>query len=84
VEEFFNIVINSSLTKLSSSVKGSLLLGPPMITNSKSIGKIIDEMKTIKKNDALVIFMEQSYNIEELGLSFSFFISFGSGIFKQK
>lgn len=82
VEEFFNIIVNAFLTKLSYSVAGRLIMKTPIITNPKSLMEKIKESKVTTK-DRLVVFLQEAYRIEELDLSFSLFVTFGSGLFTK-
>lgn len=83
IEEFFNIVVNAFLTKLSKSIEGRLIMETPIITNPKSLMELVSQSKVAIK-DRLVMFMEEAYRIEELDLSFSLFVTFGSGLFERK
>jgi len=83
IEEFFNIIINAFLNKLSSSVPGRLILTPPKINSPEAMKKVIDEAKVKKHGNKLVVFLEEAYTIESLDLSFSIFITFGGGLFKK-
>ncbi|MDD4531484.1 MAG: response regulator [Candidatus Pacebacteria bacterium] len=80
VEEFFNIIVNAFLSKLSHSVPGKLILKTPIITDSKML---LDKVETSKINDKdrLVVFLEEAHRIEELDLNFSLFVTFGNGLF---
>ena len=82
VEEFFNIIVNAFLTKLSHSVPGRLILKSPVITSPKSLLEKIKESKVVNK-DRLVVFLEEAYRIEEFDLGFSLFVTFGSGLFSK-
>jgi CheY-like chemotaxis protein len=82
VEEFFNIIINAFLTKLSKSVGGRLVMRSPIITNPKTLLEKVSASDVVKK-DQLVVFLEEAYRIEELDLSFSLFVTFGSGLFTK-
>lgn len=82
VEEFFNIIVNAFLTKLSKSIEGRLIMKTPIITNPCSLMEVISGSKVAAK-DRLVVFVEESYRIEELDLSFSLFVTFGSGLFEK-
>lgn len=81
VEEFFNIIINAFLTKLSSTISGKFLLQSPVITNPRSLMPKIEKAGIDEKN--LVVLLNESYIIEEFDLSFSLFIIFSSGLFKK-
>lgn len=83
IEEFFNIVINAFLTKLSKSIEGRLIMKTPVITNAKSLLDKVSASKITKK-DQLVMFLEEAYRIEELDLSFSLFVTFGSALFTKE
>lgn len=76
IEEFFNIIINAFLTKLSDSVKGNLLLESPQIVDAKEMLAHVSKLKLA--HDNLVVFLEESYTIEEVDLGFSFFVTFGN------
>lgn len=81
VEEFFNIIINAFLTKLSSAISKNFLLESPVITNSLSLIPKIEKVEIDEKK--LVVSLNESYTIEEFDLNFSLFIIFSSGLFKK-
>lgn len=83
IEEFFNIIINAFLTQLSKSIEGRLIMRTPLITNPKTLLEKIASSSVVKK-DQLVVFLEEAYRIEELDLSFSLFVTFGSKLFTKQ
>lgn len=84
VEEFFNIIINAFLTKLSESISGQLILESPVMSNAQLLLPLLEDLPVISDIGGTVVFFEEAYAIEEIDVSFSFYITFGSGLFKKE
>lgn len=74
IEEFANIIINAFLNKLAKSISGPVLVEPGTVDDTKSIKNILASLDLPDEN--MVVFLEESYHIEELDLSFSLYIVF--------
>ncbi|MFH1089099.1 MAG: response regulator [Candidatus Uhrbacteria bacterium] len=84
VEEFFNIVINAFLNKLSSSIHGQMLLQSPVMTNARLALPLLESLPAMKDEKSSVIFFEEAYSLKEIDVSFSIYITFGSDMFKKE
>jgi CheY-like chemotaxis protein len=82
IEELFNIIINGFLTQMSGSISGQLILEPPALIDKAHMSNLLEKMGLPEDN--LVVYLEESYQIESLGLGFKLFVTFGSQLFKQE
>jgi CheY-like chemotaxis protein len=83
VEEFFNMIINSFLTKLSSSMTGPVLLQTPVFVNEKEVVDELAKIDAFDLKDSSVMFIEESYSFKDLDLDIAIYITFGSELFTK-
>jgi CheY-like chemotaxis protein len=84
IEEFFNIVVNTFLTRLSTSISKNFRLEPPVVTSSQKIHSVLKSEELEKEDDDMVLFVQQAYLMEAADLNFSIFILFGSDFAEQE
>lgn len=84
IEEFFNIVINAFLTKLATSIHGTLILQPPTMSNARLVLPLLQALPVMKDLSGTVIFFEEAYAIQEVDVRFTLYITFGSSLFKKQ
>lgn len=83
VEEFFNMIINSFLTKLSNSLAGQILLQSPKFVDEKEITGELAKMEVFDLKDSSVMFLEESYSFKDHDLEISIYLTFGSELFTK-
>lgn len=83
VEEFFNMIINAFLTKLSSSLAGPILLQSTTFLGEREIVKELEKIEAFDLKDSSVMFLEESYSFKDHDLDISIYITFGSELFTK-
>jgi CheY-like chemotaxis protein len=75
-EEFFNIVINAFLTKFASSVKGLLILLPPITADCGKMLDVANDMTIFHNGKGMAVYLQETFSINKIEMPFSIYIAF--------
>jgi CheY-like chemotaxis protein len=75
-EEFFNIVINAFLTKFASSVKGLLILLPPITADCGKMLDVANDMTIFHNGKGMAVYLQETFSINDIEMPFSIYIAF--------